>query len=261
MNKIALFSTALLFLASCGNNDTDQEIIATSSVEEYSKENCSRAEAVRLNPEAHTELRVFDTLCTKVDLTLVKIETPSKAISDKINQAILANICDKYGFGEENYTSIEGILNSVNDDEDGFDVTIHSEIVTNKNNVLCVSISFETYAFGAAHPYSYCNYYNFDLATGKIITLESLVNSTDPAFTEIGKKNFIKENGEEGWNFSEDGEFKLSPDFAITEQGLLFSYNAYEIGAYAMGAPEFLIQYDEIPSLIKKDGLLNKFVK
>lgn len=264
MNKITFFSAivSVVVLAACTGNETGQEITATTSFESYSEENCSRSEEIKSNSKDHPDLNLFDTLCTKIKLELVKIETPSQEISQKINREIEAEICRNYSFGEENYTTIEEILNSVNEDENGFDVSIHTNVITNTNNVLCVQLNFDTYSFGAAHPFAFSYFMNFDLGTGKTITLDELMQpGYKSRLNEIGKKNFIQQNGKEGWNFSRENEFQLSDDFAITEKGLLFSYNPYDIGPYVMGAPDVLIKYEEISSLIKKGGLLKKFAQ
>ncbi len=264
MNKTTFFSaiTSLVFLAACTGNETDEEITATTSFESYSEENCTRSEEIKSNPKDHPDFNLFDTLCTKVKVELVKIETPSQEISRKINREIGAEICKNYGFGDENYTTIEEILNSVNEDENGFDVSIHTNVITNTNNVLCVQLNFDTYSFGAAHPFAFSHFLNFNLGTGKTITLDELLQpGYRSRLNEIGQKNFIHQNGEDGWNFSQENGFQLSDDFAITEKGLLFSYNPYDIGPYVMGAPDVLIKYEEISSLIRKDGLLKKFAK
>lgn len=253
----AISFAGILVFNSC--SESEKEISAKISVENYSNKNCNRAEDIKKNPTKYPEFSFFDTLCASIEINLVQIETPSKDISEKINQTIVSKICDNYGFGDETYTTIEEVLNSVYDSEDGFEVSIHTEVITNKNNILCIQTAFETYAFGAAHPFGFYSYYNFSLTTGKLITLdELLIPNYQKELTDIGKRNFIRENGEEGWNFSEGDEFVLSDDFAITEKGLLFSYDPYEIGPYAMGAPSVLITYKEISSLIKKDGLLKK---
>lgn len=262
MSKITFFSaiTSLVFLAACTNTKTDKEITATTSFESYSEENCTRSEEIKSNPNDHPDFNFFDTLCTKVKLELVKIETPSQEISRKINQEIEAEICKNYGFGEEHYSTIEEILNSVNEDENGFDVSILTNVITNTNNVLCVHLNFDTYSFGAAHPFAFSHFLNFNLGTGNVIKLDELMQpGYKSKLTEIAEKNFIHQNGEEGWHISEQNKFQLSDDFAITEKGLLFSYNPYDIGPYVMGAPDVLINYEEISSLIKKDGLLKKF--
>jgi hypothetical protein len=66
-------------------------------------------------------------------------------------------------------------------------------------------------------------------------------------------------NGKEGWDF-EPGKFKINNNFIIQKRGLLFQFNAYEIGTY-LTRPSVFIPYAQIKDLIKEDGILGKIVK
>ncbi|KAA3638580.1 MAG: DUF3298 domain-containing protein, partial [Bacteroidetes bacterium] len=41
-------------------------------------------------------------------------------------------------------------------------------------------------------------------------------------------------------------------NFALTEEGLYFFYNPYEVGAYVLGPTSFTIPYGEIESIMEK---------
>ena len=59
--------------------------------------------------------------------------------------------------------------------------------------------------------------------------------------TKIAEKLFIRQNGYSDWDFSPGkGNFKLAQEFYLTENGIVFSYNQYEIGPYAAGMPEVI---------------------
>ncbi|NJO02353.1 MAG: DUF3298 domain-containing protein [Bacteroidia bacterium] len=58
-----------------------------------------------------------------------------------------------------------------------------------------------------------------------------------------------------GFSFPE-AKFYLSDNFYLKPEGLGFFYNVYEIAPYAVGFQDIFIPYEEIQSLIKKNGLL-----
>lgn len=224
-------------------------------------ENCINAEK---NKKQHSaDASPWDTLCTTLDLDLIIITAPSKEISEKINNTIKSLVCD-FEIGDKKYSSIGELMTSVNSPIEeglGFELFIGSSLVTNDNNILCISIGQSTYDFGTAHPFSSSNYYNFDIRTGKQISLDDLlIQNYETTLNKIAEEKFVETNGPQGWDF-EQGKFKLNRDFAITPGGLLFSYDRYEIGCYANGAPQVFISYKDIDNLIKPNGLLEVWRK
>lgn len=236
------------------------ENIVAISFENRHSENCINAEKNKKKQSA--DLMSWDTLCTTIDLDLINVIAPSKEVTQKINKSIKELI---YGFSNEDkkYFSIDELMNSVNSVEDdaGYNLYIGCGLVTNDNDILCISIGESLYGFGAAHPISGSNYYNFDIKTGNQIFIEDiLVPNFEKLLNRIAEKKFIETNGADGWNF-EKGMFELSRDFAITPGGLLFSFDPYEIGPYAMGAPEVFIPYKDIDNLLRPNKLPQAWIK
>jgi hypothetical protein len=103
---------------------------------------------------------------------------------------------------------------------------------------------------------------NFDLRNGKIIQLSDLFKpGYGKPLKNLVEKQFIKQNGKSAWNFTPgSGDFELADQFSITPQGLVFSYNQYEIGPYAAGMPEVIVSYNLISELFSKDSYLLEFL-
>ncbi len=223
-------------------------------------ENCdSVVEEKEINEEDDIE---EEERCTTLDLKLIQVSTPSPIVTKKINQTILKAIFE-LDFGSEKYTTIDDLMNSVNlnDVDGGYDRTISSSFLMNINGILCLSIGHHYYAFYAAHPNGEGYYYNFNLQTGELISLdELLVPNFDSELNKIAEAYFIKEYGSDNWNF-EVGEFELNRNFTITPGGLLFDFNRYEIGPYVMGVPSVFIPYSKINHLLKPNGLLEPWRK
>ena len=114
---------------------------------------------------------------------------------------------------------------------------------------------------GGAHPMSGISYTNYYVKTGQEIKLnEILIPNFSDKLDAIGEKIFVKTYDEiESVWFFKRGEFKLNENFSILAGGLLFTFNTYEIGPYAAGAPEVFIPYRDIQEIINPDGILKRF--
>jgi Protein of unknown function (DUF3298) len=242
------------------NLSEKKENIVEISFESRYSENCKNAEKHKKQPSA--DVMHWDTLCTSLDLDLIKVVAPSKEATLKINETIKELVCG-ISNDDKKYSSIDELMNSVNsvDDDAGYTLSIGCALITNDNDILCVSIGQSGYGFGNAHPFGNGNYYNFDIKTGNQILLDDIMLPNFEKFlNQVAEKKFLETNGSDGWDF-EKGKFELNRDFAITPGGLLFSFDQYEIGPYLMGSPEVFIPYKDIDNLLKPNGILQAWRK
>ncbi len=133
-----------------------------------------------------------------------------------------------------------------------------------------ISLAFSVYTYlGGAHPNSYTVFTVLDLKSGdKITQEENFIQGYKPILNEIAEKEFRKlkelgeyENLDEAGFWFEDNRFSLNDNFAISDEGLTFYYNNYEITAYAYGPTELIIPLAKISQLIKDGGILAEFMK
>lgn len=146
-----------------------------------------------------------------------------------------------------------------------YDDILSTQILYNYNHLLSISYFVSTY-MGGAHPNSGVSYKNYDLHSGKILTLNDvLIPNYKSKLLPIAEKLFREQNGvgnqslaDAGYfDMDEDkGKFSLAENVAFQADGLLFTYGQYEIAAYAMGMPGIKVPYTAIKDLIKKDGAL-----
>lgn len=122
---------------------------------------------------------------------------------------------------------------------------------------------------GGAHPSSNLSYTVLDLQTGKEIKLNDLlVSDYDGKLNVVGERAFRLARNiaadisleEEGFWFT-NNVFLLNTNFGVTEKGLVFFFNNYEVAPYAMGTTEVLIPFEDIAPLIRPDGLLAAMVQ
>jgi hypothetical protein len=242
------------------NLSEKKDNIVSVLFESRQSENCKNAEKIKKQHSA--EVSPWDTLCTTIDLGLITITAPSKEATKRINETIKSLIIGVESADIKN-VSIDEFMNSVDSVEGdaGYELSIGSSVVTNDNNILCISIDKSYFGFGMAHPQNEGIFYNFDIRTGKQILLDDLlIQNYETTLNKIGEQKFVETNGSDMWHF-EKGKFEVNRDFAITPGGLLFSYDQYEIGPYVMGAPQVFISYKDIDNLIKPNGLLEAWRK
>lgn len=129
--------------------------------------------------------------------------------------------------------------------------------VFNQNNILSYRNSMYSYNGGAHGTFSTWHT-NFNTLNGKLITLENLFkNDAEKNLLEILKTKLkikYKTNSLDAVNLD---EVFVPENFQITYGGIVFHYNTYEIGPYALGAPEVFVPYSELkPFLVSNHPLV-----
>ena len=133
--------------------------------------------------------------------------------------------------------------------------TVHS-------SVKALTVKVETYAYtGGAHPNSSLSFYTFDRKTGRMLTLNDMVEDTT-ALLGLLEQTFRKQqkiepnaNLEEEGYFLRDGRFFLPANVGTSSNGLIFYYNPYEIAAYAVGPVEVTIPYEKLNGILREQWL------
>ena len=138
-----------------------------------------------------------------------------------------------------------------------------------------ISLASQNYIFtGGAHGSSSITYKNINPATGTIYTLGDFFKPNATAeLTKLGEKYFKEQflpqiemkpttplTEENGFWFdstpdteAKDNLFYLSKNFAITDKGIAFCYEQYEVAPYAFGMPMFYVPFADIKSMLKDE--------
>ena len=263
---IVLF-VGVVFLSSCGNEDTNLSPNKNLKIEmvKYHKKSAE----CNTPPEEN---------CAEIKIEFPQITFPeNKIVEEKINKSIMTLFSQEMLDGTESIdfeAMMDGFIQEYESFEKEFPDAPQSWIIerigdVQLNRVNIFSIHFTDYSYtGGAHPNTYVTFRNFDLSNGEGIQLDELIPSekknelTLIAEMEFRKlKNLSTEDdlGQAGFWF-EDNQFSLNDNFLITDTGLVFYYNNYEITAYAFGPTELVIPYSKIKLLIKKEGLLDNLI-
>ncbi|QKJ29697.1 DUF3298 domain-containing protein [Mucilaginibacter mali] len=132
-------------------------------------------------------------------------------------------------------------------------------------NLVVLTWSEET--SGGTHPNTNTGFINWNPKTDRRITLNDiLINDHTTGLNKVAESIFRKDAklGPRApltnYNF-DNGEFALNNNFEITEKGLRFYYNSYEIQAYAYGPTELLVPYSSIKHLLRPNTVVTQFIK
>jgi len=271
MRKIllAFLATTILLLTGCG-----QKTQTTTSSEKKKSDSIVET-ALSFSPKelfkSIGNCRPSDT-CTYFKINY--IEASSGKIKDKLNAFIGRQVLAGAEFGDTLPVSIQAaadsFLVSYNQakkqfpDMPGFWSWDYSMKIYNETpKILCLSA--ESYSFmGGAHPNSFTNYFNISKETGDTISLTALLS---PGFETklnalIDKKYREMKGLKPHDNLMTKGDLfenKITFNYnvAVTKDGLLFYYNAYEIAPYAVGPIKISLNKAELGDLISQTSPMN----
>ncbi len=133
-----------------------------------------------------------------------------------------------------------------------------------------VSIQYYNYAYlGGAHGMGAYSYLVYDRAKKEVITEADLFDEANRGdFEVIFTKHLIEKMKKEYESYDPEEPMwqsmesvKPNGNFYLTKHNLVYQFNNYEIGAYALGAPTLAIPYELIQNLVKEDSPIARIIK
>ena len=139
-------------------------------------------------------------------------------------------------------------------------------LVSPSGNIWSIKFDTEGYLAGAAHPYHLSYSFNYDLEKGKDIALSDLFL---PGADYLGTISQYCTARLKARNIGFTDTFIQGADpkpenyknWNITADGLLITFDEYQVAAYAAGPQVMTVPYSELKSLIDPKGPLGSFVK
>ena len=150
----------------------------------------------------------------------------------------------------------ESFIDEFQDSSEKWDISVSVVSTFQKNQLLSLSFSTESYT-GGAHANSFIEYMILDLKNEQELKVGDLVSSKKQLNT-VAERLFRKQKNlsaaqslqEEGY-FFEGGKFKISDNIGIQQNGLVIYFNSYEIAPYAMGPSAVIVPFYEIKDILK----------
>ncbi len=142
---------------------------------------------------------------------------------------------------------------------------VRYQVVSPPGNILSINYQTEGYVAGMAHPYHLIYTFNYDLEAGKDIMLSDLfLPNADYLGTlskycasQLNTRNIDFQDFSQGADPTADN-YK---NWNITPDGLLITFDEYQVAAYVAGPQTVTVPYSELKSLIDPNGPLGSFVK
>ncbi|RYG05949.1 MAG: DUF3298 domain-containing protein, partial [Chitinophagaceae bacterium] len=111
---------------------------------------------------------------------------------------------------------------------------------------------------------THISYINYNLENGSEITLDSLIDASNRAkLLSIAEGIFRKDEKLTptetlaGKYFFLEDKFSLPESYYVSDKGLVFLYNPYEIKAYAFGTTELVIPFASLKDIAKPNTILS----
>lgn len=208
----------------------------------------------------------------------VKIYLPLPELNKSISQATCKTFCDSIlaDIGLKNHSTLnsasiqkefstyflekkeayQGFLAGNKESCDNAPFTCQWETQTegyptyNMNGIVVYRNAYYEYS-GGAHGMSGSWHLNYDLNQNKLLALQDLFKPNTNKQLLILIKNKIKRVYQTNNLQSVDFDAIFIPDnFQVTYGGIIFHYNTYDIGPYALGSPEIFIPFRDLRPLL-----------
>lgn len=204
-----------------------------------------------------------DGACGKIEIEYPVFSDNNKNIDEKLNSEITKTISSFYNVNsveETSKTFIDDFKNYVNEfpeaSNNKWNISMKYKVSNNTKKLLSLSFLMEGYT-GGAHGFNNIIYTNYNPSTGETLKLADLISDVDK-LTSIARETFVDDNNldpnkslnTQGFWFIND-TFKLNNNFKVSDQGISFHYNQYEIAPYSQGPIEINIPTSKLEGLMK----------
>jgi hypothetical protein len=138
-------------------------------------------------------------------------------------------------------------------------------MISQRGNLWSLKFDFSGYADGAAHPYHYTLTLNYDLEQGNKLSLKDLFPK-DSNHLELIARYCVVELSKRDIGFYGGFQQGAEPttdnyrNWNVAQDGILITFNEYQVAPYAAGAQTVLVPYGELTILINRQGPLAIFV-
>lgn len=131
-----------------------------------------------------------------------------------------------------------------------------------EHGIVSIHFTASIYIAGGAHPFSYTIPLNYELATGRTLQLENLFLPDSDYLGVLSTQSIqiISENGYMDWPEGAAPTSENYRNWNVTPDGILISFDPYQIAPYAVGPQQALVPYAALESMIDRDGPLGVFL-
>lgn len=209
--------------------------------------------------------------CAEVKMKFYKARNGEEQVRQKINDKIEAVLAEMFfllddevekrkDFKVAAQSFIDDYENFIKDEKESGFITPYQnetecEILYESPELVCFSFFNYNYT-GGAHPNSFMRLVNFDKKTGEVISANQILKDKTaiaPLAEKVVKDQYKVDHDQtlKDFGFYYEGDiFPVNNNIGILEDSLIFQYDPYEIGPYALGHVSFKIAKSEIKDLL-----------
>jgi hypothetical protein len=267
MKKLFVFTLVLsLLLVGCKRAETPET--TTGTVETVNIENdviemkqrplvAVSVPETRQSKTAEDGTVIFNQFSQYIELTMTDLDVKEKVTLDFMNRIDQFN-----AHGEQIFESAIAEFNSTDGEVPTYfpyEYSIRYEPMRIDQGVLSFAGSEISYA-GGIHPDYHCVSVNYDLITGEVLTLGSILTHEDALpslkalllvqLNNLKDDTSLFDNYKDTINGRLEGDESHDEDWYFTTTGLCFYFSPYEIGPYASGSIIAEIPYEELTGII-----------
>ena len=213
-----------------------------------------------------------DGACLSVDLQWEEVSGGLDTSSmEKINQTILHALAAQFApdgsapptpelSARAMAESFKEYMAALGPRQAGWEWTARGVAYLNASGLLGYSIENYSYT-GGAHGMGTQTYLLFSTSTGNLLSLNDFLKPESRKELEKDAELRFKEsmdlrvdaNLESSGFWFPDNQFYLPDNFKLQKSGVLFRFEVYEVGPYALGALEFVMPWKEVKPFLQDD--------
>ncbi len=150
--------------------------------------------------------------------------------------------------------------------ENSLQIDYDIDVIRPASNVLIsMRLSIEGMQAGRAHPYHTHDVLNYDLNKGKVLALNDLIKPKINFLPVLAKYSHQKlsETLRDQWMLKE-GTAPNAKNYALWNleaDGILITFNEYQVGPYSAGVQEVEIPYSQLKNILAVNAVISPCVK
>jgi len=183
----------------------------------------------------------------------------AKAFNMWVEKFVLSDVNDFRGLEKAATKKDKGKTRSI---EDSLDISY--EVIFADKNLISIRFTHTVMASGQMHPIDYPMPVNYDLKNGRVLKLENLFKPKAQyleAFSRFCRDELKKKYGEQLFIEGAEPKAKNYANWNIAPEGIMISFDDYQVGPHSMGQPVLIIPYSVLKDFIAHDSVVSAFLK
>lgn len=141
---------------------------------------------------------------------------------------------------------------------------LHYKVVSPPGNLISVKFTMQSFYSGAAHPGDTSTTVTYDLEAGENVALSKLFLPNSDYLTPIANycnsQLSTRDIGFQGFELGATATPENYRNWNVTADGLMITFDEYQVAPYAAGPQIVVVPYSELASLIDPKGPLAEYL-